>query len=195
VVYFANDLAMGETSFYLRDETHKKNKKLLLFLLLLLILGIGAFFVFKSFSPSKVGNSHVSLSPTPTEFVYPTDTPAVSITTTATSASKLTPTPAPTKTSASDKTGVSPITVQNGSGEAGVAGKMSDYLKGLGYSVSSTGNAGSFDYTGVTIQTKASSAKYVLQLKSDLSKQYTVKIASSDLPATSSADIVVIVGK
>jgi len=87
------------------------------------------------------------------------------------------------------------ITIENGSGEAGVAGKGSDLLKGLGYDISSTGNADSYDYTGVTIKVKASSSNYLALLKKDLSQNYTVSAATADLDDSFSSDALVIIGK
>lgn len=87
------------------------------------------------------------------------------------------------------------ITVENGSGVEGAAGKVSDYLKGLGYNVSGTSNADNYNYTGVTIKVKSSVSNYFDTLKSDLSKNYTVSLSSSDLPASSPTDAVVIIGK
>lgn len=87
------------------------------------------------------------------------------------------------------------IRIENGSGAAGAAGTASTYLKNLGYNVVSTGNASNFDYTDVTIQVKSSEKDFLPLLNKDLSKEYSVGSATSDLSATASADALVIIGK
>jgi hypothetical protein len=87
------------------------------------------------------------------------------------------------------------ITVQNGSGTEGAAGKAANILKDLGYNVSSTGNADNYNYVGVTIKVKSEDSKFTDLLKKDLSKDYTVKASSSDLSSDSPSSAVVIIGK
>lgn len=87
------------------------------------------------------------------------------------------------------------ITVENGSGQVGVAGKASDFLKEKGYNVSSTGNADKYTYSGATIKVKSSASSYLDLLKKDLSEKYTISSTSSDLPKDSSTDAIIIVGK
>lgn len=99
-----------------------------------------------------------------------------------------------TSTGTLDKSKIA-IIVQNGSGQAGVAGKASDFLKSLGYNVTGTGNADNSNYTGVTIQLKSSASAYADVLRKDLSQKYTVGNVSTDLPASSSQDALIIIGK
>jgi hypothetical protein len=87
------------------------------------------------------------------------------------------------------------ISVENGSGVKGAAAKASDFLKGLGYNVISSGNADKATYVNMTIKVKSSAKAYLDGLKSDLSKNYTIGNATSDLPTTSPSDAVVIIGK
>lgn len=143
------------------------------------------------------------ITPTPTEFIIPTDTPAPTSSETPTVTPKPTKTPTPTlKPSASsidqasglDRKDLS-VTVQNGSGEAGVAGKAADVLRNLGYNVAGTGNADNFNYSDVTIQVKSPKKDFLALLKKDLSTNYTIGSATSDLSATSSSEALVIVGK
>ena len=122
-------------------------------------------------------------SPTPTEKPTPTDTP----------------TPKPTsnpvdKTTGLDRSKLS-VTVQNGSGQAGVAGTGSNFLKQLGYNVVSTGNADNFDYTNVSVSIKNSESEYLDLLKKDLGTGYTVASTSSNLESGFSSDALVIIGK
>lgn len=103
------------------------------------------------------------------------------------------------KASGMDKSGLNrstlSVTVQNGSGIEGVAGKAADILKELGYNVPSTGNADNYDYKGVAIKVKKEKSNFLDLLKKDLSKDYTISSVSSDLPPSSPSDAMVIVGK
>jgi hypothetical protein len=87
------------------------------------------------------------------------------------------------------------ITVQNGSGIEGVAGKAAEILKELGYNVISTGNADNYDYPGVTIKVKKDQSKFTNLLKQDLAKDYTITASFSNLPADSPTSALIIIGK
>ncbi|MDP2638117.1 MAG: LytR C-terminal domain-containing protein [Candidatus Levybacteria bacterium] len=87
------------------------------------------------------------------------------------------------------------ITVQNGSGIEGAAGKAAKILKDAGYNVASTGNADNYNYEGVTIKVKNSESDFINLLKKDLSKDYAIKSSSSDLPSSSPTDTLIIIGK
>jgi len=87
------------------------------------------------------------------------------------------------------------VTVQNGSGIEGAGGKAADILKGLGYNVASTGNADNYNYKGITIKVKKENSNFLDLLKKDLSKDYTVTVASSDLDPNSPTDALIIIGK
>ena len=161
------------------------------------------FFGFKFITGGSSTKTAIAPTPTVTPILLPTDTPTPSVsdtpTPTDTPTPKVTPTTAPTlnpvdSTSGLDRSQIS-ITVQNGSGNAGVAGTGSDFLTHLGYNVSSTGNADNFNYSGVTIQVKSASSSYLNLLKSDLSANYTITSATSDLDNGFSTDALVIIGK
>lgn len=87
------------------------------------------------------------------------------------------------------------LTVENGSGQEGAAGKASDFLKEKGYKVSSTANADNYKYIGVTIRVKKDVENYLETLKKDLAEKYTVSATSSDLPNSATTDAAVIIGK
>ena len=87
------------------------------------------------------------------------------------------------------------ITVENGSGIEGTAGKAADFLKGKGYNVASTANADNYKYIGATIKVKSSTSAYLNILKKDLSEKYIVNDTSSDLSQDSAADALIIIGK
>lgn len=185
------------------NEQPKKRswKKALLVLVVLALLGFGGYNAMAYFLGSGAPEEpQIEITPTPTiEEIQetPTETPTP----------EESPTPEPTKeptarptTSPIDKaTGLDrrelSIEIQNGSGEKGVAGKVADFLKSFGYKISGTKNADNFDYTNVTISIKSASANYLSLLKKDLNTQYSVGDTNSTLSASSSADVVVIVGK
>jgi len=85
------------------------------------------------------------------------------------------------------------ISVQNGSGESGVAGDAADILRDAGYDVISTGNADNFEYENVTIQVKAS-VDALEFIEEDLSGSYTIGVTSTDLSEDESFDALVIIG-
>ena len=87
------------------------------------------------------------------------------------------------------------ISVENGSGIEGTAGKASDFLKEKGYSIVSTANANNYNYKGTTIKVKSSTNAYLDLLKKDLSEKYTVSNTSSDLSQDFTADALIIIGK
>ncbi|HSX40606.1 MAG TPA: LytR C-terminal domain-containing protein [Candidatus Saccharimonadales bacterium] len=87
------------------------------------------------------------------------------------------------------------ITVQNGSGQEGAAGKAADFLKSQGYNVSSTGNADNSSYTGVTIKVKNANNNFADALKKDLSQKYSVSSVTTDLSSSFATDALVIIGK
>ncbi|MBF8249867.1 MAG: Cell envelope-related transcriptional attenuator [Candidatus Levybacteria bacterium] len=87
------------------------------------------------------------------------------------------------------------VTVQNGSGVEGVAGKAAAILKDFGYNIISTGNADNYNYVGVTIKVKKEKSNFADLLKKDLSKDYTISKTSSDLSPNSSPSAVIIIGK
>jgi hypothetical protein len=192
-----------ETSPQFAASKRKINKRfiylaavIVILLLLLIVYKLG-------FSKKSDINQNIPLTPAPTEIQIPTDTPTLEVTKTPsltnTPIPTQTPTPKPTgnpvdKTTGLDRSKLS-VTVENGSGEAGVAATGKDFLTGLGYDISSTSNADNFDYTGVTIQVKSASSDYLTLLKSDLGTKYTISSATSDLSDSNSSDAVVIIGK
>lgn len=87
------------------------------------------------------------------------------------------------------------VTVTNGSGIEGTAGKAATILKELGYNIVSAGNADNYNYKGVTIKVKKEKSNFLDLLKKDLSKNYTITASSSDLDSSSPTDAVIIIGK
>lgn len=86
------------------------------------------------------------------------------------------------------------VSVLNGSGQIGGAGKVKSLMENAGFKVGSTGNAASFNYTDTMIQTTDKvSAEVVAVLKKALSKDYSVEVGKA-LASDSKWDIVVTVG-
>lgn len=180
-------------------------KRFALFLIVIGLILIGLFVLFH-FKFAKTANAPVK--PTPTEFQFPSETPTASTTATITGtvtpgtkgsvtpSSKLSPTPfGVSKTGTLPDRSALSVNVENGSGVAGAGSKAAGILRNLGYNVLATGNADNFNYTNVIIQVKSAKSDFLTLLKNDLSQSYTIGSATSDLPATSTADAVVIVGK
>lgn len=186
----------------LEKKPASKKKKRFIFLFFAIVFILLLIYVGSKVLNSNKSSKDADITPTPTEeFIIPTDTPVPTEELTPTPTQKPTAAPTPkSSTSSIDKTTKLDrkdlsVTVQNGSGEKGVAGKVADVLKGFGYNVTSTANADNFNYSDVTIQVKSAKSDYLPVLKKDLSSDYTIGSATSDLPSSSSADAVVIVGK
>lgn len=186
------------------DQPASKRKKRFIFLFFAIILILVLIFLGSRFMGDS-STSQEDISPTPEEFLIPTDEPtpspeeSVEPTEEAKNTPTVTPKSSPSTSSVDKTTGLDradlTVTVQNGSGEKGAAGGISDVLKGLGYTISSTENADNFDYSDVTIQVKSSQKDYLAILKKDLAGSYTIGSATSDLPSSVSYDALVIIGK
>ncbi len=193
-----------ETPAQFTPAPKRKINKRFIYLIGFVIFLIVAFFGYSLLgSQTSPSDKSASQTPTPTEFIIPTDTPTpqeeAKDTPTPTKEPSQTPTPRPTQNPIDSATGLDrsglKVTVQNGSGEGGVAKKGVDFLVSLGYNVASPQNADKEDYIGVTVQLKAGSSKYLNLLKNDLSKEYIVSSSSSDLADSFSTDALVIIGK
>lgn len=171
--------------------------KRFIYLVLAIFFLIIAFFGYKAFGTKNNGTisqNTATTTPAPTESL-PTETLTPTVAPNITTTPTLVPTLNPVdETSGLDRSKLS-VTVQNGSGKAGVAGKGADTLKHLGYEVSGTGNADNFNYTNVVIQVKSSSSQYLSLLQTDLGLSYTIGTTSADLPDSFSSDAVVIIGQ
>lgn len=86
------------------------------------------------------------------------------------------------------------IAIYNGSGISGEAGKVKTLLEDAGFTVVSTGNAATYDYTKTIIKAKADiEASVIKKLKDTLSENYVVG-EDQTLSSTSTTDIQVVVG-
>ncbi len=157
------------------QESQEKNAKWLWLLIILIIVGALVFAFFRGIGPfAQYSPFAQKASPTPEATVAPVE--------------ESTPVP-----ESLDKS-VPKIKVLNGSGIAGKAAAVKDYLEGKGYTVSSIGNADTTDYTDTEVDFKADFLKYKDQLINDLSDKYSAVAGAKSLDATDSADIEVIVG-
>lgn len=184
-----------ENSRLYRSTSQKRiSTPLIITVVLLLAVLLGGGYVF--FQSQQQSGENDAVTPTVTPTIQPTDTPTpteeISPTRRASvTPGKTTPTTRPTSTSSAiDREDVT-LTVQNGSGVAGAAGKVSSYLEGLGYSVASTGNADAFDYEDITINVKKGATSLLNQLKKDLASQGTVGETSETYTGTSDALIII----
>lgn len=172
-----------------KQPASAKKKAFIYVVLFILIIGI-AIFTGNYFLTQKV-SPEATPSPTPTPIVEATPTPTVEPT--ASPSGIVAPTPtgkaAPTQVGKSLN-----IEVLNGSGVAGQAGKVAALLKSNGYSVGSTGNADTFDYTKTVIKIKKSKVQFASQLKADLSTDYSIDPKIQTLEETADTDAIVIVG-
>lgn len=175
----------------LGSQKRPVNKRFVYLILTILILLV-AFFSYRIFGTKEKGTisqNPAVTAPTPTDTPIPTQAPDVTST----------PTPTPTVNPVDKTTGLNrsklSVIVQNGSGEAGVAGKAESVLKNLGYDVVSTGNADNFNYVNAVIQVKPTSSDFLSLLKNDLGLSYTIGSNSADLPDSFSSNALVIIGK
>jgi hypothetical protein len=174
-------------------------KKTVVLIVFIILIIAAVLFMKLSAKSEKQSTPTVSNTPSATETATPAETSTPSSSETPSPTPKVTPTPAPSADPIDKATGLDRsklnVLIENGSGEVGVASKASDYLKGLGYDVSSTGNADNYNYTNVTIQVKSGKSDYLALLKTDLGLNYTIGTTSSDLSDNSTEDALVIIGK
>lgn len=87
------------------------------------------------------------------------------------------------------------VQVLNGSGVSGLAGKVKAMLEGLGYESIVVGNASSSDFEKTEVAIKESKKEYLDLVIKDLSSDYEAVEAEKAVPASSSYDVVITVGK
>ena len=88
-----------------------------------------------------------------------------------------------------------PISILNGSGIKGEAGKTQELLEKAGFKVSGVGNASNYSYTETVIQAKSTIDKeFITKLSQTLEENYKVASKTQSLTSSSKDDVVVIVG-
>jgi len=85
------------------------------------------------------------------------------------------------------------VKILNGSGIAGAAGKMRDFVSSKGYTIESVGNAENFNHQTTTVQIKNSRKGISSLLTKDLEERYSINIGSP-LSESEQFDILLIVG-
>ena len=163
------------------QQSQDKNAKWLWLLIILIVIGALVFAFFRGIGPfasiSPFNKQEIS-SPSPESFT-----------------SEIVES-SPEATSEAEVDRAKPaIRVLNGSGIAGLASSVKDFMEGLGWRVASVGNAKSYDFEKTEIRLKDEFSNYEETLVSDLSDKYSVTVSSDTLDASDSADIEVIVGK
>jgi len=86
------------------------------------------------------------------------------------------------------------LSILNGSGIAGEAGKAKTLLEKVGFKVGTVGNASAYDYSKTIIQAKETvTAGFLSQLKTTLAKTYQMA-ENETLKSTASQNVVIIIG-
>jgi len=104
-------------------------------------------------------------------------------------------TPITLPTSEPDKSKIT-IQIQNGSGKAGVAKELVDYMKSKGYEQDiATGNADSYDYEKTIVKSRKETAVYQDIIIDDIKNEYQASKSADFLTDGDNYDIVIIIGK
>jgi len=103
------------------------------------------------------------------------------------------PTQTPTPTPSFKKEDLK-IKILNGSGTVGKAADVKNILKDKGYGEIITGNANNYNYEKTEVQIKKQFVQISPTLKTDL-KDYLTSFKQSELESTSTADLMLIIGK
>jgi hypothetical protein len=86
------------------------------------------------------------------------------------------------------------VSILNGSGKIGEAGKAKTAIEKQGFKVTNTGNAATFDFEETVIQVKEGTSETVVNmLKDSLAETYKVEVGEN-LKTTSTYDVVITVG-
>jgi hypothetical protein len=172
---------IGDTTTLQTDESddfepeHKGNgMKVVLIFLTAIIVGGGAVAGFLFFSHNKQA-SVPQVTVSPTQAISPTE---------------------PVASESAAMADIANLSVQilNGSGTAGEAARVRDFLQEAGFETFSLGNADSYEYTDTEVQLKEASPSAVFGKIKDALSTYTV-VEKDQLPATSDYDVVIFVGK
>ncbi len=160
-----------------QESSQGKNAKWLWLLIILIIIGGLIFAFIKGIGPfAQLRGSKQEASPTPTP-----ESSFVS-----------SPTPEATSGANIDKASAK-IRILNGSGKAGAASSVKDFLEGKGYKVTVVGNASKYDFEKTVLRFKSAFKSFESTLSSDMSSKYSVE-TGDPLEASDSADIEVTLG-
>lgn len=189
---------------YLYENSRGSGNRARVILIILGIFVLVALVAYAVIATGGKGEEELTAEPSPTEveeMITPTPTPEEEEEEELTPTQAKSPTPSPTTTTSTSVDKASGldraelrVIIQNGGGVAGAATKASNFLRGLGYNVVSTGNADNFEYESTEISVKSTKKAYLDLLKKDLESEYTIGSATSDYTGTT-ADALVIVGQ
>ncbi len=189
--YMKDEVPFSDFPAYTEKSTNRGKAAGIFLIVVLLIAGAvgGLYFLGNSKKTEQKAVIIPTIAPTEEPTEAPTSTPSGSITPSV----KLTPTPS-ASSSKLDRSKLS-VAVLNGSGVVGAGKKYSTYLSGLGYVVSLTGNADSFNYTDITVKVKKAKSDYGALLKKDLASQASGSAITTTVDDSITTDATVIVGK
>lgn len=166
-----------ETQVQVKEKKPGKIKAILLFIgIVIFVGGLTAGGIILSQKALKGGNASV-----PVEIV-PTSVPTI--------VNSITTTPVPEFSKKDLK-----ISVLNGSGIAGLAGKAKTFLEGLGYQVVNTGNAEVFTYETTEVSIKEDKQMFLADIVKSLGEKYTLSAKNPTLDSKSEFDVVIKLGK
>jgi flagellar basal body-associated protein FliL len=178
----ASSFQVQQPTYVEKSSNKKRLVVIFLVVLLLLIAGLGALYLLGS----SAKHSPNPTNPIPTETAAsPTPTSSTSAQLSATPSAALSPTPNLTSLT---------VSVLNGSGTPGAAGKVADALKNVGLTNVTTGNANAYTYTGITVYVKDKSNLPLVQNALHAATSPSTKVTAS-VDNTIPTDIEVIVGK
>ena len=157
------------------EEPKTKQKSPVFWILIPGIFILGAILGGLIFYQKGINTINVDESPVPIATTSPSETPE------------------PSASPAADLSKIE-IAVFNGSGTAGEAGKVKTLLEDAGFTVVSTGNAATYDYTDTIIKAKSTVDDSVIKkIKDALSDTYSVG-DNETLSTSATTDIQVVVG-
>lgn len=176
----------GQPAYITKSSNKKRLVTIFFVVLLLIVAALGALYMLGSTTKHTMQNP---MNPVPTETITTAPTSIASSSAQPTSSPSATVSPT---TAAASSVSLS-ISILNGSGIPGAAGKVASALKTAGFTNVTTGNANAYTYTGITVYAKN---------KTDLQQvQKTITAASTSMKVTASVDntiptdVEVIVGK
>lgn len=167
------------TSAPIYQQSQEKNAKWLWLLVVLIIVGAIIFAFVKGIGPLArfKGEEEFAVEESPT------------------TTSEVISSPSPEATEGAELDRSQPkVRILNGSGKAGAASSVKDFLEGKGYQVVAVGNADNYDFEQTVIKLKEEFVKFQETLFKDMSSEYSVSVDEERLSATESADIEVTVG-
>lgn len=168
------------------QKTSNRKRLVIIFVVLfwVIVIALGALYLLGS------STKHSTNSPT-----NPVPTTQVSMAPASSTSAQLTATPsaAVSPTAASASLTSLTVSVLNGSGTPGAAGKVATALKSAGFSNVTTGNASAYTYTGLTVYVKNSDN--LTSVKQAISAAEPNQQVTTSVKASIPTDVEIIIGK